>query len=101
MATLHEMLARIDPATIPKITNRHMIALCILSERIGVQTRTHTKSIRLDLTFDPDALRECASAGLALLLHETYGEFITLRLEIQEALPEWQALKAFQENTSQ
>ena len=95
MTELQQILARIDPALLSKMTNRHLVALWNLSVQIGVQTRTQTRSIRIDLTTDPDALRECAVVGLAILQPEKHADFITVRPNIQAALPEWMAMSAF------
>ena len=50
-----------------------------------------TSKVRVDLTADPDAVVECADAGLALM-DEGY---VTVSRIVQEALAEWLNAKAF------
>jgi hypothetical protein len=88
------------PRLASRLTRRHIVALCRLSDQVGPQGRIEvvdgqrqrvTKSIRIDLTSDPDALVECAKAGLAQLERK----FITVTPEVQAALAEWLELPAF------
>jgi hypothetical protein len=71
------------------------VALCNLSTLVGLQGRSElgqagqrsnvTSKIRIALTADPDAVAECANAGLALM-DEGY---VTVSPVVQEALAEW------------
>ncbi len=84
-----------------RLSNRHIVALCDLSSRVGLQGRSEvgqggrrsivTSKIRIDLTAHPDAIVECADVGLALM-DEGY---VTVSREVQEALAEWLDTKAF------
>jgi hypothetical protein len=84
-----------DPSYRLQLSNRHIVALCNLSIQVGVQGRIEfgrggarsrvTSTIRLDLTADPDAIVECANAGLALL----DKGYVTVSPIVQEALAEW------------
>jgi hypothetical protein len=84
-----------------RLSNRHIVALCDLSRRVGLQGRVEigqngqssivTSTIRVGLTADPDAVVECANAGLALM-HEGY---VTVSRIVQEALAEWLDANAF------
>ncbi len=84
-----------------RLSNRHIVALCDLSSRVGLQGRTEfgqdgqrsivTSTVRVDLTADPDAVVECADAGLALM-DEGY---VTVSRIVQEALAEWLDTKSF------
>jgi hypothetical protein len=74
------------------------VALCNLSTRIDTARSKSTQkgqytvvSFRLDVTDDPDAVLECASAGLALM-DEGY---VTLPTAVQEAISEWLNTTAF------
>jgi hypothetical protein len=88
------------PRLASRLTRRHMVALCCLSDQVGPQGRTETvsgqlqhsySSIRIDLTSDPEALAECAKAGLAKIERK----FVTVTPEVQAALAEWLASPAF------
>ena len=87
-----------DPSRFSQISNRHIVALCNLSTRIDTARSKSTQkgqytvvSFRLDVTDDPDAVLECASAGLALM-DEGY---VTLSTAVQEAISEWLNTTAF------
>jgi hypothetical protein len=87
-----------DPSRFSQISNRHIVALCNLSTRIDTARSKSTQkgqytvvSFRLDVTDDPDAVLECASAGLALM-DEGY---VTLPTAVQEAISEWLNTTAF------
>jgi len=83
-----------------RLFNRHIVALCNLSSQVGLQGRHEiiqgqlqivTSTVRLDRTADPDAVVECADAGLALM-REGY---VTVSRTVQEALAEWLDANAF------
>jgi len=84
-----------------RLSNRHIVALCDLSSRVGLQGHPEfcqdgqrsivTSKVRVDLTAHPDAVVECADAGLALM-DEGY---VTVSRIVQEALAEWLDTKAF------
>ena len=68
-----------DPSRLSQISNRHIVALCNLSTRIDTFRSKSTQkgqydvvSFRLDITDDPDAVLECAKAGLALMKNGGY-----------------------------
>jgi hypothetical protein len=89
-----ERLAK-DPSRLSHLSNRHIVALCKLSTQVGPQGRSElgdggqrsivTSRVRIDLTTDPDAVIECAQAGL-VLMDEGY---VTVSPVVQEALAEW------------
>ena len=88
-----------DPSRLSQISNRHIVALCNLSTRIDTARSKSTQkgqytvvSFRLDVTDDPDAVLECAKAGLALMKNEGY---VTLSTAVQEAISEWLDTTAF------
>ena len=92
-----------DPSRFSQISNRHIVALCNLSTRIDTARSKSTQkgqytvvSFRLDVTDDPDAVLECASAGLALM-DEGY---VTLPTAVQEAISEWLNTTAFAPSVS-
>jgi len=90
-----------DPSRLSRLSNRHIVALCKLSTQVGLQGRSELgqggqrsivfSKVRIDLTADPDAIVECANAGLALM-DEGY---VTVSPVVQEALAEWLDTTAF------
>jgi hypothetical protein len=84
-----------------RLSNRHIVALCNLSTKVGLQGRSEIgqggqRSIvysrfRIDLVADPDAIVECAEAGLALM----DKGYVTVSPVVQEALAEWLDTTAF------
>ena len=54
-------------------------------EIVGGQAQRSDKSIRIDLTSEPEALVVCANAGLAKIERR----FATVTPEVQAALAEW------------
>ena len=84
-----------------RLSNRHIVALCNLSSQVGLQGRHEigqggqvsivTSTVRVDLAADPDAVVECADAGLAVM-REGY---VTVSRTVQEALAEWLDANAF------
>jgi len=90
-----------DPSRLFRLSNRHIVALCNLSTQVGLQGCSELgqggqrsivfSKVRIDLTADPDAVVECANAGLALM-DEGY---VTVSLVVQEALAEWLDTTAF------
>jgi hypothetical protein len=68
-----------------RLTNRHIVALCNLSQRIGPQSVALSKSMRLDREADADLLRECADIGLAIIK----DGYVTVPAVVQDALTEW------------
>jgi hypothetical protein len=89
-----ERLAR-DPSRLSRLSNRHIVALTQLSAQVGPQGRFEldergrrsviNSRVRIDLTIDPEAVRECAQAGLALM----EDDYVTVSPIVQEALAEW------------
>ncbi len=89
-----ERLAQ-DPSRLSRLSNRHIMALTQLSAQVGTQGRFEldekgrrsiiTSRVRIDLTIDPEAILECARAGLALM----EDGYVTVSPMIQEALAEW------------
>ena len=84
-----------------RLSNRHIVALCNLSTQVGLQGRHEigqgghrsivTSTVRVDLTADPDAVVECANAGLASMRER----YVTVSRTVQEALAEWLDANAF------
>src|ERR1039458_10751533 len=84
-----------DTSRLFRLSNRGMVALCNLSTQVGIQGRSElgqggqrsivTSTIRIDLTADPDAVVECADAGMALM----DKGYVTVSPVVQEALTEW------------
>ena len=82
---LNQLSKDIVSAHFFRLTNRHIVALCNLSRRIGHQSDTLSTSIRLDREADADLLRECADVGLAIIK----DGYITVSAVVQDALTEW------------
>lgn len=90
-----------DTSGLFRLSNRHIVALCNLSTQVGLQGRSELSQggqrtivisrVRIDLAADPDAVFECADAGLALM-DEGY---VTVSPVVQEALNEWLDTTAF------
>jgi len=84
-----------------RLSNRHIVALCNLSTQVGLQGRSELgqggqrsivrSRLRIDLTADPDAIVECADAGLA----QMDEDYVTVSAAVQEALTEWLDTTAF------
>ena len=96
MALLEALIESLKPAHRTKVTNRHLTALWNLAIQTGRPTRYQNgiqiSSIRIDLTADPDAIRDCLKFGLA---SQTSKNFVNVKPEIQDALLEWLAKSAF------
>jgi hypothetical protein len=90
-----------DPSGLFRLSNRHVVALCSLSTQVGLQGRSELdqggqssivySSVRIDRTADPDAIVECADAGLALM----DKGYASVSPAVQEALSEWLETAAF------
>lgn len=96
MALLEALIESLKPAHRTKVTNRHLTALWSLAIQTGRPTHyqhgIQISSVRIDLTADPDAIRDCLKFGLA---SQTSKNFVNVRPEIQDALLEWLKRSAF------
>jgi hypothetical protein len=98
MSKLEEMVK--DSPSSVRISNRHIVALCNLSTQVGVQGRSEIiggqatasySSVRIDLTADPEALVDCAQAGLAKMDRN----YVTVSRIVQDTINEWLNIEAF------